>query len=93
MIAWTLGEYAYLVNDETPLPEVAVKLCELAKRQFSEPNTRGCVMICAVTYSGMATQGHRDDAPDGRTHPRRNDCPPDPAHVPGRYPTHMLLGC
>ena len=31
VIAWTLGEYGFMVNDETPLPEIAKKFVNLLR--------------------------------------------------------------
>eukprot|EP00940_MAST-03C_sp_MAST-3C-sp2_P001847 g1847.t1 len=45
VIAWTLGEYGYLLNEDIPLPDVARKLCALA---VAYPNSRGYI-VTALT--------------------------------------------
>jgi hypothetical protein len=50
VVAWTLGEYGFMVNDETPLPEIAKKLCELAK---TYPKARGHVVTALVKITAQ----------------------------------------
>lgn len=45
VIAWTLGEYGFIVNDEVPLPDIARKLCALV---VAYPKARGHI-ITALT--------------------------------------------
>ena len=88
-MAWVLGEYGYTMGGEQ-LPGIADKLCGLAERQHSDPDTKtyivsALIKLVAQMVSPSSTIATKPTC--ARSHPPRCVCPTETLPVnPTRKP-------